>query len=176
MKKSRRTALGGVITALCCALMYMSHLIPVGSYAFPAIAGGLIVMIVIEINRAWAAGVYVAAALLSAFALPDAALAFALFFGYYPILKELYERLGNRTLSRILKGVTFNAALALLYVVSRFLFGLNLEYHTILGDWIWAVIILAANGMFVLYDIALTRMIALYLIRVRPKIKRMLEG
>ena len=59
-KKSSKTAVGGVITALSIVLMFLTSVIPTLTYALPAAAGFLITLIVIEIDKKWALGVYAA--------------------------------------------------------------------------------------------------------------------
>ena len=70
-KKSSKTAVGGVITALSIVLMFLTSVIPTLTYALPAAAGFLITLIVIEIDKKWALGVYVAVSLLSVLLIAD---------------------------------------------------------------------------------------------------------
>lgn len=101
MKTSFKVALGGAVAALGLVLMFMTALIPFGTYAFPTFAGILTVVIVIEIGYGYAVAVYAATAILSFLLVPDkeAALMYAIFFGFYPILKGLIERLPTSPLS-----------------------------------------------------------------------------
>lgn len=57
-KNSTKTAIGGIIAALSIVLMLLTSAIPTLTYAIPAIAGLLLVIIVIEVNKKWAFGVY----------------------------------------------------------------------------------------------------------------------
>ena len=47
MSKSGKIALGGLLTALGVVLMFLTGLIPIGTYALPAIAGVLLIVAVI---------------------------------------------------------------------------------------------------------------------------------
>ena len=55
-KNSTKTAIGGIIAALSIVLMLLTSAIPTLTYAIPAIAGLLLVVIVIEVNKKWAFG------------------------------------------------------------------------------------------------------------------------
>ena len=65
MSKSGKIALGGLLTALGVVLMFLTGLIPIGTYALPAIAGVLLIVAVIEIGAKWAWMIYAAVAVLS---------------------------------------------------------------------------------------------------------------
>ena len=110
MSKSGKIALGGLLTALGVVLMFLTGLIPIGTYALPAIAGVLLIVAVIEIGAKWAWMIYAAVAVLSLLFAADkeAALLFVLFFGYYPVLKSFLERISNKVLSWISKFAVFN--------------------------------------------------------------------
>ena len=64
MKQSSRCAIGGIVASLSLVLMISVAVIPFLTYALPALAGALIMFIVVEINRKWAFGVYSAVAIL----------------------------------------------------------------------------------------------------------------
>lgn len=109
-KKSSKTAVGGVITALSIVLMFLTSVIPTLTYALPAAAGFLITLIVIEIDKKWALGVYVAVSLLSVLLIADkeAAVMYIMFFGYYPIVKAIFEKHFHSMLLWVLKFAVFN--------------------------------------------------------------------
>ena len=98
IKRSAQVALCGMMAALCMLLMFMTGLIPFATYAIPALAGILMIVIVVETNAKWALLVYIAVSLLSIFITPDreAAMMFIAFFGHYPILKLYLERVRPR--------------------------------------------------------------------------------
>ena len=117
MSKSGKIALGGLLTALGVVLMFLTGLIPIGTYALPAIAGVLLIVAVIEIGAKWAWMIYAAVAVLSLLFAADkeAALLFVLFFGYYPVLKSFLERISNKVLSWISKFAVFNVAVVYVF-------------------------------------------------------------
>ena len=106
MSKSKQIAAGGIASSLCLA-----------TYALPAMAGTLLVVVVLELNRATAVMVYVSVSLLSLFIAPDkeAALVFIFFFGYYPILKGLIEQIRLRPVELAVKYILFNGTMVLVY-------------------------------------------------------------
>ena len=60
-----------MIAALSVTIMLSTAVIPYLTYALPAMAGVLLVLMVIEINKSWALCTYVAVSILSFLILPD---------------------------------------------------------------------------------------------------------
>lgn len=173
---SFNVALGGVCSALALVIMMLSSVIPVLTYALPAAAGTLMAVIVIEINKKWAAVSYGVIAVLSLLIVPskEAALLFTGFLGYYPIIKSCFEKMKNKAVGFLLKLLTFNAAIVAYYQVTlRFVTDADLmadagEIGKLGIGFIW----LAANAVFVVYDMALTRLISMYYNWFRKKYLR----
>ena len=94
MKQSSKCAIGGIVAALSLVMLISVAIIPFLTYALPAAAGALIVLIVIEIDKKWAFGVYAAVAILSMLLVADkeVAVMYTAFFGYYPIVKAVFEK------------------------------------------------------------------------------------
>ena len=92
-KKSQQVALGGIATALCIVLMFATGMIPFSYYALPALAGLVLIAVREENGLSTALIVFAAVSLLSVFVVPikEAALLFIAFFGYYPIIKAIFE-------------------------------------------------------------------------------------
>ena len=93
------------------------------------------------------------------------AVIFLLFLGYYPILKAYYERL-KTVLSWVLKLVNFNVALTLLLVISALFAPIEG-----MGLWLYIATYALGNVTFVMYDIALTRVISTYLRKLRDRLR-----
>ena len=85
-RNSSKTALGGIVAALSVTMMFLTAVIPTLTYALPAAAGVLLIIVVIDVDKKWAFGVYAAVSLLSLLVLPDkeAAVMYVFFFGHYP--------------------------------------------------------------------------------------------
>ncbi|MCD7774521.1 MAG: hypothetical protein LUG85_01560 [Clostridiales bacterium] len=166
MRKSAKTALGGIITALSVTLMLVSSVIPFLEYALPAIAGALLVLMVIELNKKWAFCAYAAVSILSILMLSnkETAMMYIAFFGYYPILKPLFEsKIKNNVLCWIVKALEFNAAVIAAYFIIVKVFGMPIEELTENGIWGLLGLLALGNVMFVLYDICITRLVTVYL-------------
>ena len=135
MSKSGKIALGGLLTALGVVLMFLTGLIPIGTYALPAIAGVLLIVAVIEIGAKWAWMIYAAVAVLSLLFAADkeAALLFVLFFGYYPVLKSFLERISNKVLSWISKFAVFNVAVVACFFLAVNFLQLPEDSFTVFG-------------------------------------------
>ncbi|WP_040197685.1 hypothetical protein [Candidatus Soleaferrea massiliensis] len=177
-KSSYRIALGGLITALSILFLFMTGVIPFGTFALPTLAGAVLVAIVIEFSGKTALLTYIAVSILAVFITPDreAALLFVFFFGYYPILKEKLEMLKSKVISYLIKFAVFNVSIAAAYSLLIFLFQLPVfEAFGVYGIWgiigLWVV----ANLVFILYDVALTRVISMYVNWFRPKFLRKLH-
>ena len=117
MKQTVKITFCGIIAALSAVFMLLSYF-PYLTYAVPAVAGLLIMITVIEAGYKWALGAYIAASVLVfLFAEPEGKLLYICFFGYYPILKAVFDRRKSRALEWILKLAVFNAAIIAVYFV-----------------------------------------------------------
>ncbi|MBQ6266837.1 MAG: hypothetical protein IJK64_03610 [Clostridia bacterium] len=174
MKQSSKCALGGIIAALSAALMILVAVIPFLTYSLPAVAGALIIFIVIEIDKKWAFGVYAVVSILALLLVPDkeVAVMYVAFFGYYPILKAAAEAKCGAVLAWVIKIAVFLASMVLAYVLMINLMGVTIDEMDSFG--VWAVPLLLGIGTvaFVLYDIVLTKIVTLYLMKFRKHFRR----
>lgn len=178
MKQSMKLAFCGVIAALSTVLMFLTGLAPTATLALPAIAGCLLIPVVVEAGLAWGAGVYGVCCVLSFLLAPDreAFLFYLLFFGYYPVLFAVLGRIRGRVLRYAAKLLVFNAAVALEVLLSVYVLGVPVESFFILG-WIGPVVMwLLANAVFILYDLALDGLILQYYRRLHPRLGKLLKG
>ncbi len=178
MKKnsSGAAALCGVCSALAMVFMFSTAVMPVLMYTMPAAAGALLAVIVIEVNKRWAVSCYAAVSLLSLIIVPskEATLLFILFLGYYPILKSQLEKIKNKPLAMACKIGVFTVSAVVYYQVLLRLFSDAelLEDTAEMGRWGLLILLAAAEAVFVVYDIALTRLISMYYNWFRKKILR----
>lgn len=174
MKQSSKCAIGGIVAALSLVLMIMVAVVPFMTYALPAVAGALTVFMVIEVDKKWAAGVYAAVAILGLFLVPEkeVAVMYLAFFGYYPILKALIESKKKSVIGWILKLLTFEATMVGSYWLMIKFMGVTIDEMDEYG--LWAIPILLGIGTFafILYDIALTKMVWVYNKKWRKHFKR----
>lgn len=99
-RTTKSIAFGGVLSGLAVILMFLTGIFPFAEYALPAMAGALLIIMVIEYGYRYALLCFFAVAVLSLLVGPnkEAAVLFAGFFGYYPILKGVLERIKRRQL------------------------------------------------------------------------------
>lgn len=95
MKQSVKAAVSGVAAALSVALMFCGSLFYVFTYVVPMVLGVLIIMIKKTFSGSCAWFVYIATSIISIFIVPDkeTVLMYALFFGYYPIIKGNIDKI-----------------------------------------------------------------------------------
>ena len=167
--RTRRVAVCAMLSALGVVMLYLGSMIEIVDISMAVIASLLCVFAVIEYGGAYPWLVFAVTSVISMLMLPNKtpAAMYVVFFGFYPILKEKLER-KPKVISWIFKELIFNAALALMIVLVLFVFTMGeVKVETYL------VVLLAvlAELMFVLYDIALTRLISLYLFRLRQSFR-----
>lgn len=164
MSNSVRVAFCGIITALGTMLMFATGLISIGTYALPALAGVLSMVIVVEMGAKWAWMVYISTSILSLLLATDkeAVVLFILFFGYYPILKACLERLPKKTIMYLLKFAVFNAAMILDYFITVAILRVPQESFTIHGVFLPWVFLVVGNVVFLVYDFALSGLVLVY--------------
>lgn len=175
MKRTGRITLCAMLAALASLSMLTSYF-PYLTYAIPALAGLFIMVAVIEIDAKWAALAYVASAVITALvAEPEAKMLYVLFFGYYPVVKAVFEKLKSRVAEYILKFAVFNAATVFAYGVVAALIGVDISDMGDFGKYSTAVLLIAANVVFVVYDLAVTKMAAFYIVRLHPQISKIFK-
>ena len=176
MKKSMQTAFCGMIAALSVVLMFFTGIIPFATISLPALAGCLLILVTAQLGTGWGLSVYAVCAVLVLILAPDreAAVYYVLFFGYYPVITALLGRIRGRVPRYIAKLAIFNAAVAVSALIVITLLG-PLEEIPLLGRYTAAVLWMLANIMFVLYDLALDRLIALYYHKIHNKLFRALR-
>jgi len=167
MKKSRRLALAGIFTALCVVVLFIGSVFQTLDLSAAAFGSIIILIAFIEIGKKWAMGVYLAASLLSLLLLPykTPAAVFALFSGFYPIIKEPLNRIKPMWLSYTARIACFNVCLLIL-AFGAVKLGLTTE---ITKGIIWTMFALC-NLTFIVFDFALERISVTYAVRIRPKI------
>jgi hypothetical protein len=173
--KTKNTAICGLMTALSVVLMMLTTLIPVFMYVIPIITGLLVIFTADVSNKKWGTGVYFSTAFLSLLLITDkeAALTYTLFFGYYPLIKDLIEKLPG-LISWILKFILFNLATVSIGVISFYVFGVSGDEYNEFGKYTIPILLIMANVAFILYDICLTKTRFL-LNRLSQKFKKIIK-
>lgn len=177
MKSSVKTAVGGVIAALSVVLMFLTSVIPSMTYALPAAAGILLIIIVIEIDKKWALGVYASVSILSVLLVADkeAAVMYIMFFGYYPVIKAVLESKLKRALCSVVKILIFNVSMVAAVLITTYVFKIPFDEMEKYGI-IAAIGLLAlGNVVFIIYDFALSNLVKLYMLKWRGYFKRIFK-
>lgn len=182
-QKTKKLTLGAILSALGVAMLLVGAMIEVMDLSMAALASFFCIFAVIELGGAYPWLIYAVTSVLSLILMPFGmgGWFYLLFFGYYPILKEKLEK-RKKSIAWLLKIVLFNTALALGVVAAYFLFfgntgeGIENAFFLIfggedVGKAMAIVTYLLANVVFVVYDIALTRLITYYFVKIRKKFK-----
>jgi len=114
--------------------------------------------------------VFIISAALGMLIVPDKAapFLFILFFGYYPIIKNLAERITARIFQWIFKLAVFNASLSALIFLLRNVFPVfSLD---MLSD---TVLYVCGNVVFILFDYGYSKLIQFYLSRISKLINKL---
>lgn len=176
MNRGKTVAFCSLIVALSCALLVTTRLITTLSYACGAIAGLLIVTVVLEYGNKWATLTYISAAILSFLvAGADAAIVYTMLFGYYPILKGVIEcKIPTRPLQWGIKVVYFNIVIVVSYYLIVALVG-QFEDIDILDKFALPIMAAICNVAFLIYDIGTTKIIMGYNYLLRRRVHSMLK-
>lgn len=164
MGKSIRVAFCGILTAFCTLLMFLTGLVPVGTYALPALAGVLLIVVVIELGTSWAWPVFIASSVLSLLVAGDkeAAMLYVIFFGYYPILKAVFEKIQKKLLAYLLKFAVFNVSMVLGFFLSIWVLGVPRDSFTLFGVYLPVLFLILGNFVFIVYDYAISTLVVTY--------------
>ena len=152
-----RVALVGVLAALSLIALYLSAVSPTARMGIVAIAGLFPAGAVVSAGLKAGFFCYGAAGLLGLLLVPDKAnaLLYLLFFGLWPMLKSLLERIPVRPLEWLCKLAVFNAVLHSLF--------LPFLPETLQAPW---MVYAAGNAAFVIYDVGFSKLISFYVARV----------
>ena len=163
MKNTKKIALAAILAALSVVVLWLGSIITVLDMTAVAIASILIMVAVIEIGGAYPYLIWLAVSVLSLLLLPDkfGAVLYTVFGGIYPIFKAMFERL-HYIVSWVLKFSCFNAMLILMIIVSAYVMHLP---DTGLG--FTPLVFGICNFTFLVYDLAVTQLITLYIVKLR---------
>lgn len=178
VKQSVKMAYGGILCGLSIVFLFLTGIFPFADYALPALAGMCLIPLVIDFGYRTAVIAYAAIGVLAALIAPNkqSVVLFIAFLGYYPILKGRLETLKSRVLEWAVKLIWFNAAAVLSYYLMVQVLGMSQVMQDFqafrLGVW---GILLIGNVVFVIFDLALTRVISMFIRQIRPKYIRYLS-
>lgn len=166
MKISKKVSLAAMLSALSVIMLLMGSFLETVTLSVAAIAAVCVSVAVIELGYGYSFLVYAATALIALLPLPskEPLLYFLCFFGYYPIIKSLIEKL-KTVFAYLLKGAALTAAYALTAFIGIKLFAPEtdlIKYVFILFPIILAV--------FYAYDYALSKLMKYYVSSLRKRL------
>ncbi len=175
MKTVKKIALCGMLAALITVICLAAYF-PYLTYALPALASAFIIVPLFEAGKKYALFTYLASFLpVALLAENEAKLLYLCFFGFYPILKSVYEGFKLRALEYVCKFLTFNAAVVLAYFLLSKLFMIEDLGFSEFGKYTLLVFLAVGNIVFLLYDICLSRLAMFYIIKLRKHISKLLK-
>lgn len=170
-----RVAFCGMMTALALVFLALTVIL-VTEISLAALAGIAGIPVVIECGRRYGLAHYAAVAALALLLVPalEGKVLYIAFFGYYTVLKAwLEQRRLPRAAEFAAKLAVFNAATVAAYWLMLRFFGLDGESFTIGGVSLPWVFLGIGNGVFLLYDWCLTRLIGRYMAEWHSALRRL---
>ena len=152
----------GILTAVAAVFLFAGAWVPRGGIALAALACLVGAAVLIECGLWWAVGHYLVTALLGLLLSPDKtpALWYALVLGPWPVLKHLIERLDSPIARWALKLAVFCACTAALYFLFSAAFAASMPQMPVY------LLLPVLAAVFIVFDVAFTRLIGLYMRRV----------
>lgn len=166
INKTKAIAVSALLSAVCVVLMGIGSIVEVIDLSLATLASISVIFAVIEFGGMYPWLMYFVTSVLSLLILPNKfpAVAFFLFLGYYPILKEKIERC-SRGIRIALKMSIFNIAMGMIFLVMKLLMIPFAKGYLLVG----AIVFL--NLTFWFYDYALSVMITAYIHKLRKRLK-----
>ena len=156
--KSRYIAESGLLVALTLLILFATSIVPISTLSILTVASCLIPISIIRTSIKHTILVYIASSILSFFLVSTKiAIYYTLFFGIYGIIKYTIEYLRNIPLEILLKLISFNILLGATYLITKSLLVIISPNFSL-----WMLLI-AAQGVFLVYDYALTLAISFFL-------------
>ena len=170
--KIKRMTLSAMLIALSVLFLFLGSLLDVLDLSTAALASLLVVYAVLELGGAYPYAIWLGTTLLGLLLLPQKSpvIFYALFAGYYPIAKAALEKKLPQWLAWILKLAIFHVALVLFALVLKLFFPGELSSYTE-ARWLPFALYGLALACFVLFDIALSRLIPFYYARLQKHLR-----
>lgn len=157
-----------MLAALGVVILYLGSLVEILDLSMAAIASLLCIFAVIEYGGSAPWLVFGVTSVLSLVLLPQKtpAVMYACFFGFYPILKERFEKM-RTAVCWVCKEAVFNVSLVVIFLCFKFLTVAYADIPTVM----LVVAAVLCEVIFVIYDIALSRLISFYVYSLRKRFK-----
>ena len=177
-RASLKMAFCGLIAALSVTLMLAGGIIPIATYCIPMASGILLLPVLLEFGKpaAWTTFLSVSMVALLLGIDKEAAF-FYLFLGHYPLLKWELDRIKNKPMRVVMKLSIFSVLIIGMYLILGFIFGMTalLNEMKALGFVFEVVLLVLFNLCMLLYDRLMLPLVFLYVNRIRPRFKTILQ-
>lgn len=169
MSHAKKLALCAVLSALGVGVMLVSALYSPISPALAAAAGLFGAVAVIHCGLGWSLGVYAVCGGLGFLLCPvkSVVVFYLLFFGWYPVVKSLLERIARPVPRWLAKLGVAAVGIGGAYYLYCTLFVTN----TVLPWYLYLAAYVLCLGAFFAYDLAFSALISFYMRRIAPHIK-----
>ena len=119
--RAQGLALCAILTALALLCLYLASVFPAMQAVFLVLAAAVTAVVLIESGMRYGILCYLSVSLLALFLLPNrlTALFYAIYFGWYPLVKSKLEQDGKRAKIYLKKGIFFSALSFLVFVLFR---------------------------------------------------------
>ena len=179
-QKTKRLTASALLAAMGVAMIFMCSFIEALDLSTAALASFFCLFAVIEFGGMYPWLIFAVTGILSVILMPYTmgGWFYILFFGYYPIIKNKLQKL-KKPIAWTLKILLLNGAVAISLTIACFLLYGGDFYQTFMmtfGEDGWGMYAaigtyLLLNVTFVIYDIALNRLIVFYNVKIRSKFK-----
>ena len=171
-RRTHDLALSSLMCALAVVFLWLSGILPLATYGWPILASFTLVIEREECKRSYAWCCFAASAILGLLLCADkeAALVF-LFLGYYPLLKPRFDAIRAKIPRYAAKLALCVLTMGAMYALILFVFQLDAvvqEFNATAPWLLWATAALGLTLFFV-YDLALSRLAAVYQTRRHRK-------
>lgn len=175
MKKTKITALSGMLAALTVLLLFFGSVVQIFAYVAPLISGLIMIILINNVNKRSAWTVFAVSSLVAVFLLPDkeCALTYVFFFGWYPMVKDSFDKIKIKILRIVAKLAVYNVAVVFSQLACIYVFGI--PFDTVFGVWGTVILLLLANLLFALYDRLFVLLSFIYMKKYYSKVKRFLK-
>ena len=170
-KQTKKIALCGVLGALATTILMMGFLFPFATYACPALAACLLLIVVYEYGVKTALTMYCAVSALGLMLVPDQELVFMFIFvfGLYTVIKIPLDRKLGKKARLIAKFIYINLSLVVSYGILLFFFPVAAVVNEFkdYGTTFVAVLFVMFWLVFFMYDRAVETVLMIYIRKFR---------
>lgn len=159
---AKQVARLSLFAAISVVFLLLASVVPTGRFVLLAVASFPVCASFMMYGGAWAFAVFIVSAILGGLIAPGStALLYALFFGYYPVLKSFLEKIHSTKIMWILKFMSYTVVFILYVALARLL--LVGEIRT---PFSWPVLYIIGAVVFYVYDWCYSVLIRFYIEKI----------